>query len=465
MKRFSVQRTKKLAWLTVAMALAGCAVGPDYRRPQTPVPETIGAAQNVAEVKLPEWNAYFADKTLQDLISRALEYNRDLRVATARVEEARALYGIQRADLFPSFDVAAQANSARTPASVSITGSSVVARRYDVNLGLLAYELDFWGRVRRLSESALASFYASTEAQRAFRLSLIADVANAYFSLRALDERAEFARRTATTREEGLRVIARRAEAGVASRLDLLQAESALETARADAAALARQAANARHALAVLIGEPINVETPSGATLDDLPLPAPLPAGLSSTVLLNRPDVLSAEQNLVAANANIGAARAAFFPRLTLVGTLGVASNDLSHLFQSGSRAWSFAPSITQPLFEGGRLSAGVDVARARNVAAVAQYERAIQSAFAEVADVLSDQQYLAEQYAAQQRLVERQTERLKLAEARYNAGLIGFLDVLDAQREQYTAQQVLIDVKRARFAAAAQAYKALGGS
>lgn len=456
---------RKLAVLTGAALLSACAMGPDYRRPESPVPTAVGDAAAVSEVKLPPWNVYFADKMLQDLITRAFEHNRDLRIATARIEEARGLYGIQRSELFPTFDIGAQANSTRTPAPLSITGQSVVTRRYDVNLGLLAYELDFWGRVRRLSEAARASYFATEEAQRAFQLSLIADVANAYFSLRALEERADLARRTAVAREEGLRIIERRTEAGVAGRLDLLQAESALETARVDAAALARQAVNARNALSVLIGQPVALDAPSGAGLDDLSLPTPLPAGLSSSVLLNRPDVLSAEQSLVAANANIGAARAAFFPQISLVGAVGVASNQLDDLFQGNRRAWSFIPSISIPLFAGGRNVANLDVVKARNVIAVAQYERTIQQAFAEVANVLSDQVYLAEQYAAQERLAQRQTERLKLANARYNAGLIGFLDVLDAQREQYAAQQALIELKRARLAASAQAYKALGGS
>jgi len=440
-------------------------LGPNYRRPDAPVPPLVGDVDRVSQVALPEWNVYFADTALQQLIGRALEHNRDLRIATARVEEARGLYGIRRADRFPAFDLRAQETSARGPAVLSVTGESGVTRRYDVNLGLLAYELDFWGRVRRLSESARASYFASEAAQRAFRLSLIADVANAYFTARALDERADFARKTAVTREEGLRVISRRMEAGVASRLDLLQAESALETARADAAALARAAANARNALAVLVGEQVALAAPTGARLDDLPLPTMLPPGLGSAVLLNRPDVLAAEQNLVAANANIGAARAAFFPQITLVGAVGVASNQLDDLFKGDRRAWSFMPTLSLPIFAGGRNIANLDVANARNVIAVAQYEKAIQQAFAEIADVLSDQAYLTEQYAAQERLLARQVERLKLAEARYNTGLIGFLDVLDAQREQYAAQQALIEIKRARLAASAQAYKALGGA
>lgn len=460
----SISRAARLAALIGTVLLAGCmTLGPDYERPQAPVPTTIGSAEAVGEPKLPEWEAYFTDPALRDLIAGALEYNRDLRVAIARVEEARAQYGIQRSELFPSFDVGAQETSARAPSILSNT--NVVSRRYDVNLGLLAYELDFWGRVRRLSEAALASYFATEHGSRAFRLSLIAEVANTYYSVRALDERAEFARRTAATREEGLRLIARRQEAGVASRLDLLQAQSALESARVDAAALSRQAANARNALAVLVGRAINVAPPSGAALEDLGLPAPLPAGLPSNVLLNRPDVLQAEQSLVAANANIGAARAAFFPSVSLVGTAGFASPELDDLFDGNRRAWSFIPSISLPLFTGGRLSSNLDVAEARKIGAIAQYEKAIQQAFAEVADVLSDTAWLSEQYEAQARLAARQAERLKLAESRYNAGLIGYLDVLDAQRETYAAQQALLDTKRARLAASAQAYKALGGS
>ena len=455
-------RLKRLA-IGLAAVFSGCLTGPDYERPAPPVPASIGDAARATDIALPIWNIYFGDAALGGLIDRALADNRDLRIAVARVEEARAQFGVSRADLFPSFDLNVQEAASRAPVVGAPT--NVVTRRYDVNLGLLSYELDFWGRVRRLKESALANYLASDEGSRAFRLSLIADVANAYYSARSLDERADLARRTAATREEALRLIERRVDAGVASRLDKLQGESVLESARADAAALARQAANARNALAVLVGQPIALPGPTGAALDDLALPASLPSGLPSNVLLNRPDVLQAEQNLVAANANVGAARAAFFPRVTLVGSAGFASPQLSGLFDGDRRAWSFVPSITTPIFAGGRNVANVDIAEARKVVAVAQYEKSIQQAFAEVANVLSDQSYLASQYAAQARLAERQDERLKLAQARYDAGLIGYLDVLDAQREQYAARQALIEVKRARLAAAAQAYKALGGN
>lgn len=454
---------KNLLLLGAAL-LAGCVTGPDYRRPSAPVPQTVGAAQ-AENLALPAWERYFVDDALEGLIQRALSHNRDLRIATARVQEARALYGIQRAEQLPSLEARVESSAARGPSPSPLIDDNVTARRYDVNLGLLAYELDFWGRVRRLSESALASYFSTEAAQRAFRLSLIADVANTYYAVRALDERAVLARRTAEARAESLRVIARRLKIGVASRLDRLQAQTALESARADAAALARQADNARHALAVLVGGPLALPEPSGAALEDLPLPPALPPGLPSSVLLRRPDVVSAEHNLVAANANIGAARAAFFPQVSLVGTLGFASPELSQLFDSERRAWSFVPSIAAPIFSAGRLAANLDLAQARRSTAVAQYERAIQLAFAEVADVLSDQAWLAEQHAAQQRLVASELERLKLAQARYSAGLIGYLEVLDAQRETYAAQQALLDIKRARLAAAAQAYKALGGT
>jgi len=244
-------RLKRLA-IGLAAVFSGCLTGPDYERPAAPVPASIGDAARATDIALPIWNIYFGDAALGGLIDRALADNRDLRIAVARVEEARAQFGVSRADLFPSFDLNVQEAASRAPVVGAPT--NVVTRRYDVNLGLLSYELDFWGRVRRLKESALANYLASDEGSRAFRLSLIADVANAYYSARSLDERADLARRTAATREEALRLIERRVDAGVASRLDKLQGESVLESARADAAALARQAANARNALATSAG-------------------------------------------------------------------------------------------------------------------------------------------------------------------------------------------------------------------
>lgn len=453
--------------LSVAVlgALSACSFAPPLQTPAAPVPATLGAASApAADFHLPQWRSYFTDPALQSLIDKALVNNRDMRVAVARVEEARAQYGVQSADRLPGFNANATSSQTRTPSVLTSSGNDTISRRYDVNLGLLSYELDFWGRVRSLSDAAKASYLATEEAQRAFQLSLIADVANGWYSARALDEQTAYARKTVMAREESLRVASRRLEAGTASRLDQLQAETALDSARVDAASYARRAETARNALNLLVGEPVDLPAATGDALTPLPLAQALPEGLPSTVLLARPDVRQAEQSLIAANANIGAARAAFFPKVTLVGSAGVASNDLGDLFGGNRMAWSFAPSISLPIFDGGRNQSNLDIAQARKVIAVAQYEKTIQSAFADVANVLSDQKWLAEQSTAQSRLAERQAERLKLADLRYQSGLVGYLDLLDAQREHYAAQLALVEVKRARLAAAAQAYKVLGG-
>lgn len=447
--------------------LSGCSMAPTFMRPAAPVPANVGAASVpvAADFQMPVWRSYFTDPAVQSVIERALVNNRDLRIAVARVEEARAQYGVQRADRLPNLNANGTGSVSRIPADLSQTGKEAISRRYDVNLGLLSFELDFWGRVKSLSDAARASYLASEEAQRAFQLSLVADVANAWYSARALDEQAAFSRKTVAAREENLRVINRRVEAGTANRLEQLQAEASLDSAQADAASYARRAENARNALNLIVGETVVLPVAKGEALIDLPVAEPLPVGLPSSVLLGRPDVRQAEQNLIAANANIGAARAAFFPKISLVGNAGVASNELEGIFSGGHQAWSFAPSISLPIFSGWRNKSNLDLAEARKNIAVAQYEKTIQTAFQDVANVLADQKWLAEQYAAQEKLAARQTERLRLADLRYQSGLAGYLDLLDAQREHYAAQLAFIEAKRTRLAAAAQAFKVLGGA
>ncbi|MDW5416408.1 efflux transporter outer membrane subunit [Iodobacter sp. CM08] len=445
------QLMSKTMLLAMSFALGACAMGPDYVRPAAPVASAVGSQPQ--DLSTPEWNSYFLDPALKPVIDKALANNRDLKIATARIEEARALYGIQKADLLPSVSANGSGSTSRSNPDVDIS------RRYEANLALLSYEVDFWGRVRRLSEAAKANYLASEEAQQSVRSALIADVANSYYLAQALNARSRLAEQTATARQESARVVKRRVDVGVANRLDLLQAEAAQDSALSDKAALSRQAVNAQNALTLLVGEAVS--------LPEVNLNAEvfaLPSGLSSAVLLDRPDVRAAEQKLVAANANIGAARAAFFPKVTLMGSAGVMSDELGDLFSGGNRAWSFLPQISLPIFDGGRLSAGADVAAARKVIAVAEYEKTIQLAFKDVADVLSDQGWLVEQLAAQQKLADRQGQRLKLAEARYASGLSGYLEVLDAQREFYAASQALIETRRARLAVSAQAFKALGG-
>lgn len=462
--------SKKFAIAAITLAMAGCSMTPDYQRPATPVAAAWpanaqpGGARRVADTG---WQRYYPDPRLQALITTALENNRDLRIATARIAEARALYGVQRADRLPNFNVTAGRNASLTPAGASaFSPNAIHSQRYDVGISLVSFELDFWGRVASLSEAAKAGYLATEAAQRAFRLSLIADVANAYLSLLELRERAQLAAATAKTRSETRELTLRRREVGVAGDLDFLQADGAYQAAVAERANLERQEAAAANLLDTLVGQPVAQmkDLPAARSLAEQGITPDLIAGLPAEVLLQRPDVLAAEQRLIAANANIGAARAAFLPRVTLTGSVGTASRTLAGLFDAGSGAWSFQPAISMPLFDAGRTSANVDVAEARKVIAVAEYEKTIQQAFREVADLLNAREKLAEQLAAQQANAEAQNRRLKLVEARYGVGIANHLEVLDAQREAFTAQQGTLQVQRTLLSAAAQLYKALAG-
>ncbi|KAF0813275.1 Solvent efflux pump outer membrane protein SrpC [Andreprevotia sp. IGB-42] len=442
--------------------LAACSMAPTYERPALPVPASQGQAA-AADVTLPQWQAYFTDPVLKPLIETALANNRDLRVATARIQEARALYGITNAERFPTLGANGNESVARVPKTVTGGTDGAISRQYNVNLGVTAYELDFWGRVASLSEAARNSYLATEEAQRSARIALIGDVANAYWNARGFAERADFAGKAADAYRQSLKVVNRQYEVGTSNRLEALQAEASVDTALAEQANLLRQARNALNALQLLVGAPVALPPPSAKLVDTVPS-STVPEGISSTTLLLRPDVRQAELTLKAANANIGAARAAFFPQITLTASAGTASAQLGDLFSSGSGAWSFMPQITLPIFDGGRNKSNLDLAEARKVIAVAQYEKTVQTAFSEVANVLSDQQGLEDFLVANRRVVERQSGRLKIAMARYEAGVDNYLQVLDAQRALYLAQQALIEASRARLAVTADAFKALGG-
>jgi len=457
-------RTRVVA-LAALLALAGCSMAPTYERPELPVPAAWpdDVKAPTAAAKPVDWNSFFPDERLRALIKLALEHNRDLRIATARVAEARALYGIQRADRLPTVAVGATQTTARTPADLSPTGSAVVSRRVDVNASLLPFELDFWGRVASLSEAAKASYLATEQAQRAFRLSLIAGVADAYLGLAEAQERADVAQATLASREQTRELVDRRRAAGLAGDLDYLQADAAYEGAKADLAGLQRQYSAARNFLRALVGtEPADL--PAGKPLAEQAIALDQQADVPSQVLVHRPDVLAAEQRLLAANANIGAARAAFFPRIALTGSAGTASRDLTGLFKDGAEAWSFTPSISLPIFDGGRNRAGLDLAQARKEIAVADYERTVQQAFREVADLLVAREKLAEQMQAVEAQERSQQRAADIAEARYRQGVGSFLEVLDAQRQLFAVRQNLIQLRRAMWSAAAQLYKALGG-
>jgi multidrug efflux system outer membrane protein len=460
---------KKSTLIILAAVLGGCSLMPNYQRPSASVPAVWPDSVKLKAttgLELTDWQHYFPDPRLQALIAAALENNRDLRIATARIAEARAQYGIQRADRLPNVNLAATRNASLTPSGASITGSAMNIQRYDVGVNLLTYELDFWGRVSSLSASAKASYLATESAQRAFRLSLIADVANAYLSLLEMRERTQLADATVKARGETRELVTRRRDAGVSNDADWLQAEGSYQAAVAELASLEQQQAAAENLLNLLLGKSMAEikDLPAGRSLAEQGISAELFAGLPAEVLLRRPDVLAAEQQLIAANANIGAARAAFLPRISLTGSAGTASGSLSGLFASGSGAWSFLPSISLPLFDAGRNSANVDIANARKVIAVAEYEKTIQQAFREVADLLSARDKLADQLAAQQANAEAQKHLLRLVEARYQAGIVSHLEVLDAQREDFAAEQGAIQVRRAWLSAATQLYKALAG-
>ncbi len=463
MTRHSRSSAMRLGASFTALALlAGCSLIPEYRRPPAPVPESFAGARGAAADALPSWREYFPDPALHALIEAALANNRDLRIALARVEEARALAGIARADRFPSLEGQASASRSRTPADFSRTGQARTSSRYDLGLGITSFELDFWGRVAALNEAARAQYLASEEAAKSFRISLIGDVASAWFQLAELAERERLADETLKSREESRDLIRKRRDAGLATDLDALAAESLAESVRGQRAELGRQRMQTENALKLLTGMAAALPPPAPAS--GQPPMAELAPGLPSEVLLKRPDVRAAEQRLIAANANIGAARAAFFPRISLTANLGTASSELSGLFGAGSQAWLFQPALKLPLFDAGRNQASLDAADARKAAAVADYEKTIQQAFREVADALAAQAAYREQLAAQQANLQAQQARLERVKARAQTGIASYLEVLDASRETFAAEQALVTMQRQLRNSQVALFKALGG-
>jgi len=448
--------------LLAAGVLSGCSLAPTYQRPAAPVAATYPAGasqQSEGSTAAIGWRNFFPDPRLRALIAAALDNNRDLRIAALRIEQARAQYDIQRADLLPSVNATASGSRARS----FINGAPVVGNNYQVGLGLTAFELDFFGRVRNLKDAALAQYLSTGEAHLSARISLIAEVAKAYLTERAYDEEYDLARRTLQGRETGYKLAKQRFDVGASSALDLKQEEVLVQTARVSLATLTRQRAQALNALTLLVGKPLT-GLPPAHSLAEQNIVTDIPAGLPSDLLTRRPDIRAAEQSLIAANANIGAARAAFFPRISLTAALGTASPELSGLFDAGSDTWSFVPQLTLPIFDAGRNRANLDVAKVSKDIAVATYEKTIQTAFREVADALAARATLEDQIAAQREVQQAQAERLKLSKQRYENGIASSLDVLDAERELYTAQQNLIQARLLRLTNAIDLYRALGG-
>ncbi len=461
--RFDCSHAARLGASLAALALvAGCSFIPDFKRPAAPVPDKFAGISESASTAVPSWQAYFSDPALRSLIEAALNNNRDLRIALARVEEARALAGIARADRFPTLEGQAAANRSRTPEDLTGTGSARTASRYDLGLGITSFELDFWGRVAALNEAARAQYLASDEAAKSFRTSLIGDVASTWFQLVEQTERERLSRETLRTREESLELIRKRRDVGLATDLDALAAESLAESVRAQLAELRRSRIQTENAMNLLTG--MSMALPAAGSLSAQPAMAELAPGLPSEVLLKRPDVRAAEQRLIAANANIGAARAAFFPRISLTASLGTASSELSGLFGGGSQAWLFQPVLKLPLFDAGRNQANLDLAEARKVAAVADYEKTIQQAFREVSDALAAQATYREQIAAQKANLLAQQARLERVKARAQTGISNYLEVLDANRDAFVSEQTLVLAQRQMLNAQVAMFKALGG-
>lgn len=470
------QQTRSLcralaAAVSLALLAAGCTLAPKYTRPAAPIPaqwptgpayEQAAGGANAPSGSDLEWQAFFTDPKLQQVIGRALTNNRDLRLAALNVELARALYGIQRDQLYPA--VSAQAGSSKQRASADLTQANQprTTERYDVNLGLLAWEVDFFGRIRSLKDRALQEYLASEHARRGAQTLLISSVANAYLALAADREALALAQTTLQTQQAAYNLVQHQYAVGVATELDLRQAQTPLEVARRDIAVYTQRVAQDENALNLLVGAPLPANL-LPADLGRVRPPSDIAPGLPSDVLLRRPDVLQAEAQLLAAHADIGAARAAFFPRIALTATLGTASDELSRLFKSGAGTWSYAPQLVLPIFDARTWSA-LKASKVQQKVAVAAYERAIQNAFRDVADALAARGTVDQQVAAQQSLVHALAESHRLATARYEKGIDSYLAVLDAQRSLFAAQQTLVALRRAQVATQVNLYSALGG-
>ena len=480
------------------LALAGCtSLAPDYARPMLPVPATLngtnGPNGSEGTALAPEtgpmgWQDFLQEPRLRELVALALQNNRDLRVAVLAIEKARAQYGVEQSSRFPAVGATAAGNRTRTADDLNTSGRSPTSSQYSAQLGFSSYEIDFFGRVKNLNEAALQEFLRTTENRRSVQLSLVAEVANAWLTLDADGRRLQLAQDTLRSRQKSYELTERSHALGAASGLTLAQAQTTVDTARADVAAFTSQVARDRNALALLAGAPVPAALlPDGAnpgataspaqaaSASASVAPAPslatpaatllaVPGDLPSSVLLNRPDVRAAEYTLRGAYASIGAARAAFFPSITLTASAGTASNALSGLFDGGNGTWSFAPQIRLPIFDAGRNRANLQIAETARDTALAQYDKAVQTAFREVADALAERATLAERLQAQQSLQAATLKALQLSQARYRLGADSYLPVLDAQRALYSAQQTLIGLALAEQANRITLYKVLGG-
>lgn len=468
-----MMKTSAIAAACAATLLAGCNLAPTYKTPDLPVPETVSA--NAAPVqasadalKQAEALQWLQSAQLREVVALALSHNRDLRVALENIEKARAQYGITRADLLPGINAQGQSSRSRAAADLTSSGRSTITQQYTAQLGFASYELDLWGRVRNLSEAALQQFLQSQDNQRNVQIGLVADVVNAWLTLAADQARLQLAKDTLESRIKAFDLTRRMYELGSTSGLVLAQNQTTVDTARGDVASYTSQVDRDRNALQLLVGGPLPAHLlPAPQMLMGATAAAALqavPAPLPSTVLLKRPDVQAAERNLQAMNANIGAARAAMFPTISLTGSVGTGSTDLDRLFGNNNSTWSFIPLVKLPIFDAGRNRAAVQVAESNQRIALNQYEKAVQTAFKEVSDVLADRAQWDERLSAQTSMVANTQKAFDLSNARFKSGVDNYLSVLDAQRSLYTAQQTLINLRLAEQQNRVTLWKVLGG-
>lgn len=450
--------------LCLPVLLGACTLAPKYVRPDLPVPRDYSQETLPAQAKDIGWREFFRETNTRRLIEIALANNRDLRVAMLNIEKTRAQYRIQRADLLPTVAAAADSNSQQLPAEFTGTGTSGITRRYSATLGFSAFELDLFGRIRSLTNQALETYYSVEEDAKTAQISLIAEVAGIYLQLIADRELLDITKATYRNRKGQYELVRNKFQSGVASQLEVSQARSIMEEARSNVARYATAAGQAENYLSLLLGAPLPKDLPELRKLSQVQVLPDIPAGVPSNLLERRPDIVAAEHRLKASNANIGAARANFFPTISLTGSFGTLSADASDLFGPGNGFWQFLPSVSLPIFDTGRNIATLQVSEADKQIAVAQYEKTIQTAFREVADTLVQRKYIGEQVAAETELLKSTTTSFNLASARYDVGVDSYLNVLDAQRSLYSAQQSYINTKLLRETNALTLFKALGG-
>ncbi|AHG64184.1 efflux transporter outer membrane subunit [Advenella mimigardefordensis] len=476
MSRRPLALSRSIAFVIPLLGLSACVnLAPDYQQPAAPVasvwpqPPATKASSGQASVNELDWLTFFTDARLRDVVRLGLEHNRDLQIATLNIERARAQYGIASADALPSIGADAQASRSRTPASISNSGETTLSSRYTVDLGLTSYEIDFFGKIRNLKAAALQRYLAAQEARRSAQISLVSEIAAAWLQLEATGQQLALARSTLLNQQKSHDLIRRSHALGAESGLTLAQSQTTVDAARVKVAEYETQQAQDTNALTLLTGTqvPGSLLPPAdfalqGRAATRLVMP---PDGLPSSVLQQRPDVLAAEHDLIAANADIGAARAAFFPSISLLGSAGTASSSLSGLFTGGTLAWSVAPSLRLPIFDGGANRANLNLSKAQKDILLATYEKAIQTAFREVADALAVRATIATRLQSQQSLVASTYRSFQLSSALFaRGGGSGFLEVLDAQRAYYAAQQDMITLRLLEQLNRLALFKTLGG-